>query len=134
LIGENQIMTPVTIYGIINAGGVISTIPPQASSFEIAKQIASCSPKLLICSPPILETAKEGVAKSVLKQLPIAVMSSADGKQELKLTDGTNLIWNDKLPIERITDRHVLSKRVLFLCFSSGTTGVPKGTPPPPHN
>ena len=114
LISENQIMTPVTMFGIINSGAIMSTVPPQASSFEIAKQIASCQPKLLICSPAILETAKEGVIRSVLKELPIAVMSSADGRQELKLVDGTNLIANDKLEFEKITDPSVLAKRVCF--------------------
>jgi 4-coumarate--CoA ligase len=127
LISENQIMTPVTMFGIINSGAIMSTVPPQASSFEIAKQIAGCQPKLLICSPAILETAKEGVTRSVLKELPIAVMSSADGRQELKLVDGTNLIANDKLTFEKITDPSALAKRVCLLGFSSGTTGVPKG-------
>jgi 4-coumarate--CoA ligase len=127
LISENQVMTPVTMFGIINAGAIVSTIPPQASSFEIAKQIASTKAKLLICSPSILNTAREGVTKSVLSGMPIAVMTSGEGKQELKLVDGGSLISSDKLDIERITDRKVLEKRVILLGFSSGTTGVPKG-------
>jgi 4-coumarate--CoA ligase len=128
-ISENQIMTPVTMFGIINSGAIVSTIPPQASSFEIAKQITSTEAKLLICSPSILKTAQEGVAKSTLSGMPIAVMSSADGKQELNLLDGESLISHNKLPLEAITDRNILEKRVILLGFSSGTTGVPKGFP-----
>jgi 4-coumarate--CoA ligase len=127
LCSENQVMTPVTMFGIINAGGVVCTCPPQASSMEIARQIASCRPKVVICSPGILETAREGVKGSVLKDIPIAVMSSADGKQELTLLDGTSLISDKKLELEKISDPNVLSKRVCFLGYSSGTTGVPKG-------
>jgi acyl-coenzyme A synthetase/AMP-(fatty) acid ligase len=128
LCSENQVMTPVTMFGIINSGGVVCTCPPQASSMEIARQIGSCRPKVVICSPSILKTAKEAVKGSVLKDLPIAVMSSADGKQELKLLDGTSLISEKKLDLEKITDPDILSKRVCFLGYSSGTTGVPKGT------
>jgi acyl-CoA synthetase (AMP-forming)/AMP-acid ligase II len=127
LISENQIMTPVTMFGIINSGSIVCTAPPQASSFEISKQIASCRPKLLICSPAILNTAKEGVSNSVLSNMPIAVMSSADGKQELNLLNGTSLISNERLAIEKITDPNILKKRVVLLGYSSGTTGIPKG-------
>ncbi len=130
LCSENQVMTPVTMFGIINSGGVVCTCPPQATSMEIARQIESCRPKVVICSPAILEVAQEGVKGSILKDLPIAVMSSADGKQELKLLDGTSLVSDKKLDLEKITDPDVLSKRVCFLGYSSGTTGVPKGNPP----
>ena len=127
LISENQLMTPVTMFGIINAGGIVCTSSPFASNLEIAKQIATCEPILLICSPNILPTAKDGVSKSILKNLAIAVMNSGQGKQELKLVNGTDLISSNKLSFENITDQETLSKRVILLGFSSGTTGVPKG-------
>ena len=126
-------MTPVTMFGIINSGGVVCTASPIASSFEIARQIGSCEPKLVICSPGILKTAKDGVGMSKLKGLPIAVMSSEGGKQELKLVDGTDLISEERLEFEQITDQETLTKRVIFLGYSSGTTGVPKGPLPPGH-
>jgi len=132
LCSENQVMTSVTMFGIINAGGVVCTCPPQASSLEIARQIGSCRPKVVICSPGILKTALEGVKGSVLKDVPIAVMDSADGKQEVRLLEGTSLVSEKKLDLEKITDPDVLSKRVCFLGYSSGTTGVPKGTVPGP--
>jgi 4-coumarate--CoA ligase len=129
LISENQIMTPVTIYGIVNAGGVVSSCPAQASSLEIAKQIASSRPKLVICSPAVVEVVVKGVEMSVLRGCKVAVMSSANHKQELKLLGGTNLISEGKVEIETITDQKILTNRVIFLIYSSGTTGVPKGHP-----
>ena len=129
LISENQIMTPVTMYGIINAGGVVCTAPTQASSFEIARQIKGCEPKLVICSASVLDTVVAGVEQSVLRKLPIAIMSSANGRQELRLRDGTSLISDIKLEFERITDQQTLTNRVIFLGYSSGTTGIPKGCP-----
>jgi 4-coumarate--CoA ligase len=131
LISENQIMTPVTMFGIINAGGIVCTAATAASSYEIARQIGSCLPKLIIVSQAILQTAKEGVEKSVLKGLPIAVMDSSQGKQELKLVGGKTLISDDILEFENITSQSELEKRVIFLGYSSGTTGIPKG--PVPH-
>jgi len=128
LVSENQIMTPVTMYGIVNAGGVVCTAPVQASSFEIARQIKSCAPKLVICSPSVVETVVQGIKESVLPELKVAVMTSAQGKQELKLQDGTNLISEKTLEFERITNQEALKKRVIFLGYSSGTTGVPKGS------
>jgi acyl-coenzyme A synthetase/AMP-(fatty) acid ligase len=59
--------------------------------------------------------------------MPIAVMSSADGKQELNLLNGKSLISNERLAIEKITDPNILKKRVVLLGYSSGTTGIPKG-------
>ena len=115
------------MYGIINAGGVVCTAPTQASSFEIARQIKSCEPKLVICSALVLDTVVAGVERSVLRELPIAIMSSANGGQELRLRDGTSLISDTKLEFERITDQQTLTNRVIFLGYSSGTTGVPKG-------
>jgi 4-coumarate--CoA ligase len=127
LISENQIMMPVTMYGIINAGGIVCCAPTQASSFEIGRQINSCAPKLIICSPGVMENVVQGVKESLLPDLRIAVMNSSQGKQELKLRDGTNLISDKKLEFESITNEQVLKNRVLFLGYSSGTTGVPKG-------
>jgi acyl-coenzyme A synthetase/AMP-(fatty) acid ligase len=130
LISENQIMTPVTMFGIINAGAVVSTAAPTATAFEIARQIESCRPKLVICSPAILERAREGVGKSVLPSCPIAVMSVEGGKQELTMADGRDLISNGRLEFENITHEETLKRRVIFLGYSSGTTGTPKGRPP----
>ena len=133
LVSENSIMTPVTMFGIINAGGVVCTASPLASGMEIARQIGSCEPTLVISSPGCLKNVKEGVERSGMKGLKIVIMSSAEGKKELKLLDkGKSVISEKKLEFENITDQQTLTNRVIFLGYSSGTTGVPKG-PFPPH-
>jgi 4-coumarate--CoA ligase len=133
LVSENSIMTPVTMFGIINAGGVVCTASPLASGIEIARQIGSSEPTLVISSPGCLKNVKHGVERSGMKRLKILIMSSAEGKKELKLLDtGKSVISEKKLKFENITDQQTLTNRVIFLGYSSGTTGVPKGPFPTP--
>src|SRR5271170_1532841 len=69
LVSENSIMTPVTMFGIINAGGVVCTASPLASGMEIARQIGSCGPKVVICARGCVGNVKEGVGKSGMRGL-----------------------------------------------------------------
>jgi 4-coumarate--CoA ligase len=59
----------------------------------------------------------------------VLLLESDAGKWSLKAVGGGADCWTDqRLTWQRVTDPHELEYSVINLLYSSGTTGVPKGT------
>lgn len=95
---------------------------------ELARQIDDGPAKLIICSLDSKEVAVEAAQSCglnlssvlVLESYPEFRLESVAG--EWKCTLGPELEWN------RLTSADELANSLLCLLYSSGTTGLPKGS------
>jgi acyl-CoA synthetase (AMP-forming)/AMP-acid ligase II len=127
VISYGQPMVPAAFYGIIAAGGVYSAASPSSTVADLARQITVGTSRLLVCG-----SEHKGVATQAAKQcnLPldrVLVLESSPSWSLTSLDGKVNAISNEKLKWNRITDPVALTKSLIVILWSSGTTGLPKG-------
>ncbi|EDV38480.2 uncharacterized protein Dana_GF19420 [Drosophila ananassae] len=119
---------PIAALGAIEAGLTVTTMNPIYTSDEIARQLTFSGAKFLVGTAavyPILSQACQMIGK----KLPIAVIRTSPGESLpegaidfSELTSTQNIRYEDlQIP------KDFTPNDMVFLPFSSGTTGLPKG-------
>lgn len=103
-------------HGVAWAGGTITTINPSYTANEVSHQLKDANAQLLIVHSDFLETAKQAVIGTNVKQ--IITIGETDGISSLDDLMGTPLERQEPVDLEN---------HVVALPYSSGTTGLPKG-------
>ena len=114
----------VAFYGVLKAGGVITTINPLYRAEELAHQLKDAGARYLLTIPHFLETAQEAAERAGIDE--VFVFGEADGA-----TPFASLLRSTAAaPSVEIDARRDLA----VLPYSSGTTGLPKGVMLTHHN
>ena len=105
-------------YGIIMAGGIVTTVSPRIKSGELAYICDQIDPVLIICESSILNVL-QGAA------IPPIQVVVVDNEFE---SGSKRRFWNSILAVD-VTgfQPRVESDATAVIAFSSGTTGRPKG-------
>jgi 4-coumarate--CoA ligase len=119
-------MIPVAFYGVIIAGGVYSAASPSSTVADLARQIKVGLSRLLICAAEHKDVATKAAKEAGLPLDRILVVESSP-RSFASLDGKMNVISNQRLTWERITDPTALKKSLIVILWSSGTTGLPKG-------
>lgn len=128
-----QPVLPAAWYGIIAAGGVVSSASASFTPFELARQVRAGGGNVLICSEDVAQTARAAIKELGSEQKVTLLILRSEPDFSLRV-DGEDLdgelrsfAATDRLTWERITDPKKLEESLIVLLYSSGTTGVPKG-------
>ncbi len=107
-------------YGIMAMGAVCHTLNPRLTSEQLAWMIDQSSAKLILASEDLAELAQTIVAATQETSCRVLVLESASERQDslvaLMEDAPRDIVWGD-------FDERSPSG----LCFTSGTTGAPKG-------
>ena len=115
----NVIEYPIIFHGVARLGGVNTTINPQYSPQDLARQLTSSRAKYLITMPSLAERAfRAGVLKELRSVIVIGKAQGCESFASLLLDDGTAFPSSVKINPK---------EDPVSLPFSSGTTGISKG-------
>lgn len=119
IFGLNHFFLPAVHHGAISLGAIISPANIMYSSEELAYQLKMTKPKLLIVLDAAKNTATEAAGLAELSDFTVVTYS--------ELFE----ILDELLSARRALERHPIpldGKRAhAYYCFSSGTSGMPKG-------
>lgn len=126
-------MVAAAFYGILAAGGVYSAASPSSTVADLARQINIGTSRLTVCSAEFKDLAAQAAKQSDVSLDRILVLESSPQWSLTSLDGKVNVISDQKLEWQRLTDPTDLKKSLIVILWSSGTTGLPKGTFVHPH-
>ncbi|XP_053608884.1 uncharacterized protein pdgy isoform X2 [Plodia interpunctella] len=117
---------PLVALGILEAGGVVSTINPIYTAHEVQRQLLLSNAKIVVTLPEIVPVIKSAFNIAKIDLPVIVIRTNGD-----ELPDGT-IIFNELTEDPRVDTSCLKAVRrstndICFLPYSSGTTGLPKG-------
>ena len=128
-ISSGQPLLPVLFYGVIAAGGVYSAASASFTAPELSRQIKQGSSSLIFCSEDAKSVAIQAATDCGVPLTRVLVLRSSP-EWSMKTVEGSLacLPSNGKMDWQRITKENELENSLICLLYSSGTTGVPKGS------
>ncbi|KIW95429.1 uncharacterized protein Z519_04013 [Cladophialophora bantiana CBS 173.52] len=127
VISYGQPLVPAAFYGTIAAGGVYSAASPSSTVADLARQVSVGTSRLIICGSEHKDLATQAAKQCNLPLERILVLQSSPSWSLTSLDGRINVISDQTLKWERITDPTALKKSLIVILWSSGTTGLPKG-------
>jgi acyl-CoA synthetase (AMP-forming)/AMP-acid ligase II len=112
----NIVELPVVYYAVSKIGAIVSPVPVQYSSHELQLMTGTLGAKAVITLERFRDSELAAQARQALPGIEVLVFGS-----DLKLDTGPNPQQCERCPSD--------ANRVVSICWTSGTTGTPKGVP-----
>ncbi|CEL60419.1 hypothetical protein RSOLAG1IB_09625 [Rhizoctonia solani AG-1 IB] len=135
----NSIAWPFTLFGCAAAGLRITLANSSYTPPELAHQLKDSGASYVFVHPTLLGTLFQAFeilkvpAKEAQKRVVIMTYGSTPTKGTEKYTQLDSLLHSGKFDKEERFDGE-LSNETVYLCYSSGTTGLSKGVETTHHN
>ncbi|KAF5103107.1 hypothetical protein D0Z00_000085 [Geotrichum galactomycetum] len=120
IFAQNSIYVPLTMYGILATGGVVSPANISYLPHELAHQLEVSHARLIITTKELLANAQAALTANPKANLHVTTIVVIDD-----LLDEARAETFEMEPVDLPGDL-AKTKHALY-CFSSGTSGLPKG-------
>jgi 4-coumarate--CoA ligase len=127
VIVSGQVLSPILFYGIIAAAGVYSPSNLSSTAADLVRQIQQGNSQLIVCSHDTRNVAIEAAKTCGVPMHHVLTLQSLPVSQLITLEGGIDIISDQELDWERMTDEVQLESTLACLLYSSGTSGLPKG-------
>ncbi|CAK9782663.1 acetyl-CoA synthetase-like protein [Cutaneotrichosporon oleaginosum] len=126
--GANSLEWVLAAYGCVAAGVVVSPANAAYAPHELAHQMNDSGARVAFIAPDLLPTFEEARKELKYKDIPVVLLSDMPVRGHRVLAD----IYG--VASEAVSFDGVRAHETAWLCYSSGTTGLPKGVMTTHHN
>ncbi|KAJ3076859.1 hypothetical protein HDU98_011720 [Podochytrium sp. JEL0797] len=136
LFSPNHMQYPVVVHAIIKAGGTVSPANPNYNINELAFQLRDSGAKYIFAHPAFLNTTLAAAKIAGIPEHRIVLFDDANVSYSGPTRRSVEQICRDNaVAAPAITfTRDEIKKKPAYLCYSSGTTGLPKGVETTQYN
>ncbi|PQK17957.1 hypothetical protein BB8028_0009g01550 [Beauveria bassiana] len=142
IVSPNAVTYPVCFHGVIRAGGVPAVSAPGATETEMRHALRTARARFVMCAPgETLKVVREAARKEGVPEERVFWFADAEEEEEEEegrrwCTGLNELVEEGKRVMEEegeegmravgLPSGKTSAETTAFLCFSSGTTGLPK--------
>ncbi|CAG8513240.1 14713_t:CDS:2, partial [Acaulospora colombiana] len=123
IISPNQFDYPIVLFGAIAAGGIVTPVNPTYNVTEVSFQLSNSGASVIVSHPLVLPVVVKAATEAQIPHSKIFIF----GDEEINGFQPYRALFVDR-EFEPVTYTPEESKNtIVFLCYSSGTTGKSKG-------
>ncbi len=127
-VSSGQSALACLFFGVVAADGVYSAASPMNTASDLTRQIKDGPGKVIICSDDVKETALSAAKAAGLPARNVLVLESHPNIKLTSVDESAACDFKHTLDWRVITNTHELEHSKVCVLYSSGTTGLPKGT------
>lgn len=122
----NNIDYPMCVFGVLAAGGAVTTVNSGYTASELSGQLVDSNAKYLFISPELAQTALD--ALDLTGSIPRHHVFVLNGSSVSALNSVETLLEPPNSHFQPVQlNKNEIKHETAFLCYSSGTTGKSKG-------
>lgn len=125
----NHVLYPTALWGILRAGGIATTVNATYTVPELVHQLKDSGASILVAHSALFPIAIAAAKESGLPESAVILFEHAEQMKQFPCIDDL-LAAGEKAPSlpKLALAPGESAKRPAFICYSSGTTGLAKGT------
>ncbi|KAJ3392842.1 hypothetical protein HDU84_003326 [Entophlyctis sp. JEL0112] len=129
IFSPNHIQFPIAVHAIVKSGGTVTLANPTYTVSELTHQLKDSGAKFLFTHPSVLRTALAAAQNVGIPESNIILFNEPRGAYPGPARRTVAQVSEENTtpaPDVKFTAEEIC-KRPAYLCYSSGTTGLPKG-------